>query len=182
MKYLYIMLIGCIPAIAFGQEKDAVKKASKVNELKADNGEVDKKTAEFLVSATDARLMDSEEGKLAAARGTTAEIRSYGQLMVQDQQKMLSAIRQLAKRKNISLPDNISEKKADGREELAKQTGKDFDEKFIKMMIIDHKRDVKEFEDALLSDDQDVRAFANDYLPMIRSHLAKIERIKSAYK
>jgi hypothetical protein len=43
------------------------------------------------------------------------------------------------------------------------------------MMIIDHERDVKLFEKATEYDDAEVSAFAKANLPIIQSHLDKIE-------
>jgi predicted outer membrane protein len=42
------------------------------------------KTKEFLVDMSDARLMDREEGIIAAENGTTKEVKKYGELMVKD--------------------------------------------------------------------------------------------------
>lgn len=181
MRYLFTICLLFLILATFAQQ-DAVKKANNVNEKKADNGLLNEKVAEFLVKATDARMMDSEEGKMAIKRGTKTDIRSYGELMVKDQAKMLSKIRQLAKKRNVSLPENISNKKAGGREDLSEETGKDFDQKFIKMMIIDHKRDIRQFSDATEFADPEISAFAKEYLPVIKSHLEKIEKIKDSEK
>ena len=160
------------------QEADPVKKANKQNELKADKNMVDEDAAEFLVKAADARMMDLQEGKLAAERGTTASVRSYGKLMVKDQTNLLAQIKKLAATRNISLPSAISDNKQDGREDLAGKTGKDFDEKFAKMMKLDHQRDVKLFTRAKDCKDAGVSNFATKNLPMIESHLARIKALK----
>jgi putative membrane protein len=163
---------------AHAQETDPVKKANKVNDQKADNNIVDEDVADFLVKSADARMMDAQEGKLAAEKGTTKAIREYGKLMVKDQSALLRKIKSLASKRNIALPSDISNKKENGREDLAEETGKDFDDKFIKMMIIDHERDVKLFEKATEFNDPEVSAFAKANLSTIQSHLDKIEAIK----
>lgn len=182
MKYLMLAGVLLFSTILYSQESDAVKKANKQNEAKAKAGGIDEECAEFLVRATDARMMDSQEGEMAMKNGTSNEIKSYGKLMVNDQARMLTSIKKLAAQKKISLPATISEKKAEGRADLEKEMGRDFDEKFIKMMIIDHKRDVKEFEEAMKSSDLEVKAFATKYLPLIKSHLQKAEQLKDMQK
>jgi putative membrane protein len=167
---------------AHAQETDPVKKANKVNDQKADNNIVDEDVADFLVKSADARMMDAQEGKLAAEKGTTKAIREYGKLMVKDQSALLRKIKSLASKKNIALPSDIINKKENGREDLAEETGKDFDDKFIKMMIIDHERDVKLFEKATEFDDPEVSAFAKVNLSIIQSHLDKIEAIKELFQ
>jgi putative membrane protein len=163
---------------AHAQETDPVKKANKVNDQKADNNIVDEDVADFFVKSADARMMDAQEGKLAAEKGTTKAIREYGKLMVKDQSALLRKIKSLASKRNIALPSDISNKKENGREDLAEETEKDFDDKFIKMMIIDHERDVRLFEKATEFDDPEVSAFAKANLSIIQSHLDKIEAIK----
>lgn len=162
------------------QEKDPVKSANAKNDDKADKDLVDEDIAGFLVKTADARMMDSQEGKLAVDKGTRADVKEYGKLMIRDQATLLAEVKALAAKKNISLPAGISNKKEDGREDLSEKSGKDFDEKFIKMMIIDHERDIKLFRKAMDYDDKDVVDFAKKYLPMIEGHLARIKAIKDA--
>lgn len=132
----------------------------------------------FLRRAADARMMDWAEGNLAVERATNAGLKDYGQRMLREQDYFMNAIKSLAASKNFTLPQALSEKKADGLDDLKEETGKSFDKKFIKMMIIDHKRDVKDFKKALKSDDADIKAFANKYLPIVEEHLASAKKLK----
>lgn len=174
------ILVSCIAFNSFSQETDPVKKAHDANDKKEATGAVDEDVADFLVKSADARMMDAKEGKLASTKGTTPALRSYGKLMIKDQAALLATIKDLAGKKHVTLPSDISNKKAAGRQDLAKLTGKDFDEKFIKMITIDHERDVKMFENAIEQDDKDIREFAQKNLPLIRSHLDKINSIKDS--
>jgi putative membrane protein len=141
-----------------------------------------KKTEEFLVDMTDARLMDREEGLQAAENGTTPEVRKYGELMVKEQTYLLNKIQAFAESKKITLPTTISEKKENALKDLKEKSGKDLDKKFMKMICIDHQRDVKIFKKATKSEDLTVAQFASNHLPMIQEHLAKIKEIKKNYK
>lgn len=134
----------------------------------------------FLLESSDARRMDREEGKLAAERGTTEEIRQYGTLMITDQTMLLAKLEALAEQKKVVLPTTISKKKTKGLHRLEAKHEKDFDKKFISMITIDHKRDVRIFKRATNSKDLQVKAFAVEYLPLIQSHLDKIRKIKAA--
>ena len=134
----------------------------------------------FLVQMNDARLMDFQEGKLAELKGTTSSIKEYGTLMIKDQTFLLAEFVKVAKSKNIALPKTISNKKLKALKKLSEKSGKDFDKKFINMICIDHKRDVKKFTNATKYEDLEVSKFANKHLPMIESHLLKIEAIKKS--
>ncbi|MEO5979043.1 MAG: DUF4142 domain-containing protein [Chryseolinea sp.] len=187
MKTKYSILIVafsivCLAITSRAQSTDAVKKANKSNDEKADKNLVSEDDAVFLVKSADARMMGASEGKLALQKSANASIKKYGQLMIDDQRMLLAKIKSLASKKGISLPAKISDKKEDGREDLAKEGVEDFDKKFVKMMIIDHERDIKLFDKATTSTDPDIRVFAGKYLPLIKSHLEKIEAIKDELK
>ena len=166
MKKIYF-----IPAIMF-----AVISLSFVT-TNCDKSE-NEKTQIFLTEMTDARLMDREEGKQAVLKGTTQEIKKYGQLMIDDQTYLLKELQKIAATKNITLPTEISEEKQNGLKDLKEKSGADFDKKFIKMICIDHKRDVRKFKKAAKCNDSGVSNFAKEHLPMIESHLKKIKQIE----
>ncbi len=134
--------------------------------------------ADFLVKIADARIMGKKEGGLAVQKGSTAQIVDYGKLMMKDQEMLLSKIKKLAADRNITLPARISNNKQDGFNGLNEKTGRDFDEKFIKMMRIDHEKDLKDFKKAGELADKGVTDFAATYISMIQIHLDKLNEIK----
>ena len=145
---------------------------------KASKTKSDEFVTAFITEMAEARLMDLEEGKIAQQRSTTKDLKSYGTLMVKDQTEMLREIKKLAVLKNVSLSNELGPDKAEGLKDLKEVHGKSFDKKFIKMMTIDHKRDMKKFERATRSSDADVQVFATRYLPYIQSHLERIRALK----
>jgi putative membrane protein len=174
-NYLFVAIAAFLVLTSCGSsENDSVKEAQELNQ----NSAIDEKISVFLTEATDARMMDLEEGKLASARGTTPAIKEYGEWMVKDQTRMLKELRVLAASKNIKLPNKLSNKKADELEDLQAKDGEDFDDKFVKMMTSDHKRDIDDFEDATDFKDKDVKQFAVSNLPVIKLHLEKLEALK----
>jgi putative membrane protein len=152
-----------------------VERARKIN---AAQNRVPTEVTDFLIEAVDARMMDLAQGRLAKERGTTAAIREYGDLMINDQTRLLNELKIIAASKEIVLPSTISRKKEDALAELRDEEGEAFDEKFIRMMITDHRRDVSKFRTATSFDDGDVKTFATNNLPLIQSHLNKIEALE----
>jgi putative membrane protein len=174
-KFIGIMTLASVMACG-PTDRDSVKQAHDQNI----NASIDADVSEFLTEAADARMMDLEQGKLAATRGTTSEIREYGEKMVKDQNIMLTELRRMAASKNIVLPISLSHKKADNLEDLKKKSGEAFDKQFIDMMRTDHKKDLDEFEDATDFKDPDVKQYATTYLPVIKSHLETIQAIENS--
>lgn len=143
-----------------------------------DDAPIDQVVETFLTKTAESRMMDFEEGKTAQQKSAVDAIKDYGSLMVQDQSKMLADLHALAASKHIVLPDTPGEQQQKALADLQQEEGKSFDRKFIKMMIIDHKRDVKKFRKAAQSHDPDVRAFALKYLPVVESHLDDVQKLK----
>lgn len=174
---IFIILI-FLQACSAGRQ-DSVSQAEEVNEKRAKEHVLNEASAKFLVEVTDGRLMGIKEGESAQLKGSGAAIKSYGKLMVTDQKKLLAVIKKLAALKKIQLPHKISADKEDGLKDLNAKQGSDFDEKFIKMMRIDHERDIRLFKKAQELKDEEVRAFAIKYLPLIQEHLDKLNAIKN---
>ena len=160
-------------------EPDSVSTAKQINA--APQVSVSKPAANFLVEMVDARLMDFEEGQLAARRGSTAAIRDYGKLMMRDQTRLLSRLELLALEAKVTVPAVISGDKRDGLNDLIDSDRDSFDKRFISSIRIDHKRDVGEFRKATEFGDAAIAEFARQELPLIQSHLDGIEAIKKTY-
>ena len=138
---------------------------------------VDEEVADFLVKSADTRMTNAQGGLLAFEKGTTSAVRQYGEQMMEDQSMLLEKLKQLADARNVNLPGKMSHRKVDRHQRLLEESGRDFDEKFIKVMTADLERDIKQFKKATVSNDKEVSAFAQRYLPLLQSHLKKINEI-----
>ncbi|MGC3944743.1 MAG: DUF4142 domain-containing protein [Chryseolinea sp.] len=176
------VLTAMFNSIGVAQSTDAVEQAEKANDRKSDDKEVNEEDANFLARAAEMRMSDFQEGKLATEKSNNELIKNYGKLMMKDQQMLLAEIKLLASNKNISLPDDISNSQADERNDLLKESGINFDRKFVSVMADDHERDVQLFEEASSSSDKKISQFAEKYLPLIESHLERIKAIENQIK
>ncbi|MDB5273930.1 MAG: hypothetical protein JWO58_2297 [Chitinophagaceae bacterium] len=177
MRYLFYSLAILLTCCTTSKNSDSKVQADKANEERAMEYTLDEPSAEFLVKIADGRLMGIREGEAAVKKGTTTAIKDYGRLMVNDQKRLLVIMETLALHKKIQLPQKISSDKQDGLKDLLNKKGKDFDEKFIHMMRIDHERDIRLFTDGQTVKDDEIRAFAVKYLPLIQSHLKKLNEL-----
>jgi putative membrane protein len=175
---LFFAISLCFIGCSTSKQQDSVDQSDSTNEERAKRYLLDEPSAEFLVKIADGRLMGIKEGQAAETKGTYYDIRSYGMLMVKDQKRLLAVMKTLAVHKKIQLPQQISADKEEGLKELLDKKGEDFDSKFIKMMRIDHERDIRLFTDALHAKDDEIRAFAVKYLPLIQQHLDKLNALK----
>jgi putative membrane protein len=131
----------------------------------------------FLINIADARMGNWQEGKMALEHGSAEAVKQYGAQMMKDQEQLMAELKQLAASKNFVLPESVSKDKSRWLRDLKTENGKEFDEKFIKMMVIDHRKDVKNFRMAAQFNDPAIRAFASRYLPLIEAHLSTVSAL-----
>ncbi len=174
---LFALAAGLIGCAAPGP--DSVEHAKDVNQsipLRVSDA-----ASVFIVEMVDARLMDFEEGKLAAERGTRPAIREYGERMMREQTLLLKQLNALAAASRVTVPIVIGADKRDGLKNLLEESGEKFDRAFIRSIRIDHERDVGKFRKAQQLQDTAVARFAAAQLPLIESHLEGIRQIDKAY-
>lgn len=126
----------------------------------------------FIEEAAKGGMAEVQLGKLAAEKAENAQVKQFGQRMVDDHGKANSQLKQLASAKNVSLPQEIDRSHQREYERLQKLSGAQFDREYMKHMVSDHKKDVKEFQKTAKSaKDPDVKNFAQTTLPTLEEHL-----------
>lgn len=179
---IYLTLAGFLMIPSLGVFFTGHRKDTKIIEAPLGKAARDSiKISKFLTDMTDARLMGIEEGRLAMERGTTLEIRKYGELMVNDQQKMLEQIKALADKRGITVPATISNERTRALAALKEKTGESFDLKFMRMMKTDHKRDIKMCKKIKKVNNEYVNMFVNENQPVMELHLQRLKQLRSDY-
>ena len=134
---------------------------------------------EFMTEAAAGGMEEVELGRMAAQKGQSADVKKFGQRMVDDHSKANDELKQLAARKGVTLPTEMKDEQKEDRDKLSKLTGADFDKEYMKMMVDDHDKDVKEFQDeAESASDADLKAFVSKTLPTLKEHQSMAKEIK----
>jgi putative membrane protein len=106
-------------------------------------------------------------------------VKNFGKMMVTDHSKLNDELKDLAAKKNITLPTSVTSDQQNDIDKLTKETGKDFDKDYVSMMVDDHKKDIDAFEKAQDKiTDTDFKVFITKALPVLHKHLNAIEQIK----
>jgi putative membrane protein len=117
-------------------------------------------------------LAEVQLGKLAADKASAAEVKQFGQRMVDDHSKANDQLKQLATSKGVNLPTDLDRSTQREMDKLSKLSGADFDREYMKHMVSDHKKDVSEFKsESNRAKDADVKQFASATLPTLQQHL-----------
>jgi putative membrane protein len=138
---------------------------------------------DFLKKAAIGGIAEVHMGKLAVQKATRADVRKFGQRMVDDHTKANDQLKALAARKGFTPPGDLDEEHQKMLDEMSKMSGKAFDEHYVKMMIEDHDEDVAEFKTkSTKADDAEVKAFASKTLPTLEAHQKAIKAIDAKMK
>ena len=126
-------------------------------------------------------------GKLAMKKGSTAEIRSYGEDLVKDHRAADRKIAELAKDEGIEIspPGPVSAelgrvRNHDGavQEMLANVNGDTFDRDFLHAMVEDHQKNIDALHEVeAKSDDPKLKALIHDLLPQLTDHQEIAEKL-----
>jgi putative membrane protein len=143
----------------------------------------DPATAAFLPEAADGGMAEVQQGQIAQQKGNTQAVKDFGAMMVHDHSAANDRLKALATQRNVTLPDSVSSKHKQMMQNLNKKSGKEFDRFYINEMVKDHQEDIKEFEQAANKvGDLEVKAFINNTLPTLKTHLDSAKAIQKRIK
>jgi putative membrane protein len=151
----------------------------------ATNMRSDTKTGDtgFLTEAAQGGMAEVELGKLASTKATNPDVKKFAQQMITDHSKANNELKELAAKKNFSVPTELSPKHKSLMDKLNGLSGADFDKAYVDAMVDDHKEDVEAFKDQSEDGkDADVKAWAGKTLPTLQMHLDMIKGIQSKMK
>jgi putative membrane protein len=125
----------------------------------------------FILEAAAGGMAEVELGRLAVDKASNADVKQFGQRMVDDHGKANDELKTLASQKNVTLPAGLDAKHKATRDRLAKLSGDAFDKAYMRDMVADHNKDVAEFQRvSKTAKDGDVKAFAAKTLPTLQEH------------
>ena len=133
----------------------------------------------FAMKAAQGGAAEVKMGKLAAEKASDADVKAFGQQMVDDHGKANDKLMEVAKEKKMTLPTDLDSKQQKMYDKLSQMSGADFDKAYVKGMVKDHEEDVKAFtKESEKGKDEKIKGFATETLPVITGHLEKIKGIE----
>jgi putative membrane protein len=133
----------------------------------------------FMREAAEGGMAEVELGRLANQNGESADVKQFGQRMVEDHGKANDELKSLAKQKNVDLPTQPNAKQKALHDKLSKMKGAQFDSAYMAAMVSDHQTDVAHFQrQAKSGKDPDVKAWAEKTLPTLQEHLKMAQEVR----
>jgi putative membrane protein len=138
---------------------------------------------EFAKEAAQGGVAEVELGKLAQEKGSSEGVKQFGARMVQDHSKADQTLREAASAAKIALPTEMAAKDRKLEQKLSKLSGPSFDREYVKLMVSDHKSDVRAFKRESQSGNlPQIREFAANALPTLEEHLSSAEQLAGETK
>jgi predicted outer membrane protein len=129
-----------------------------------------------------ADMAEVETGKLAVSKAQSAEVKAFGQQMIDDHGAALAKVQALAQARGVTLPTELDAKHKAMSAKLEKMSGADFDKAYMAGAgVKDHKdTHAKLMSDAKKIKDADVKALADQHMPVVEQHLKAAQQMASA--
>jgi putative membrane protein len=99
----------------------------------------------FLRKAAEGGIAEVKLGQLAAQKGSSDEVKAFGQKMVEDHTKMNSDMAEVADSLGVMLPKSMNKEDQAEYDKLSALAGNDFDMEYLSFMVKDHHNDLHEF-------------------------------------
>ncbi len=138
---------------------------------------------QFMMKAAQGGMVEVELGKLAKDHASSQAVKDFGQQMSDDHGKANDELKDLASKKNVTLPTEVNATDKATMDRLSKLNGAAFDRAYMRDMVMDHKKDVAEFQtEADSGMDPDVKSWAAKTLPTLQHHLQMAQETANQHK
>jgi putative membrane protein len=124
----------------------------------------------FMNEAIQGDLAEIQMGKLAQEKGASEKVKQFGRRLASDHGANLEKARSLAVSMGMRLPTTPNAKQKATYDELSSLSGAQFDRRFAKKTVRDHRKDIKAFQRES-SGSGPVANFAKQTLPTLQEHL-----------
>jgi putative membrane protein len=157
--------------IAFGSGAYAQNNAN-ANAPSGSGSQMSAQDRKFAREAAQGGLAEVELGQLATQKGQNAQVKQFGQRMVDDHSKANDQLKSIASKNNIQLPTATDAKDQALKDKLNGMSGQQFDRAYIQSMVKDHQKDIAEFQkEASNGSNPDLKNFAAQTVPILQQHL-----------
>jgi putative membrane protein len=126
---------------------------------------------QFVLRAHSINRGEIELGRMAEQKGTTPEVRSFGERMVKDHTAGLRELEAAAGEAGVPVPSGLLAPQAQLEHQLTGLSGRQFDDSYIQHMVAGHNAAIAAFHEELDNGRSlPLRSYAERMLPLLESH------------
>lgn len=156
--------------------------AAEINEQNQDP-KYNQQDAQFLIEMAELNLEEIQLGQLAQKNGGSQEVRSLGKMMEDAHSHSFNDLTVLAQNKVVTIPTELNSNGSAFFTKMSAMKGKDFDKEYSAIMVEDHKKSIDLLgRIAAEANDQDIRQWASNTLPVLNEHLDHALMVQEQFK
>jgi putative membrane protein len=130
----------------------------------------------FITKAIQGNLAEVQMGQLAQEKSQNADVKSFGQMLAKDHGDANAKASDVANQLGVTPPEEPSKKQKADYAKMSKLSGDAFDKQFASHMVMDHKKDIKEYQADTKKKDA-TADYASQTLPTLQKHLETAESL-----
>jgi putative membrane protein len=136
----------------------------------------------FIQDAAESGMFNVQAAQLGSVKATDPSVKSFAGMLVDQRAAANNELVQLANRKKVELPAAPTHAMRREIASLAKRTGKEFDQEFVRKVCIEaHEEDIKKFERARMDvKDAELRAWIDKTMPTLLLQLEQAQKLPQA--
>ena len=117
----------------------------------------------------------SSLGKLALEKTSSGTLKEFSQKTVDQQSQESDALKQIAAKHKIDVPESLDSKRQSHIDKLSKLSGDEFDRAYTKEQVKNLQNEVKELQMAKAGTNPELQGFANKMLPPLEEQLSALK-------
>lgn len=136
---------------------------------------------DFVDAATESGIAEVVTGNLAQQKSQSADVKTFAQQMVTDHTKANQKLGDIARKLDISVPDEaaLTDKV---KKMILEWRDESFDKSYINNQVDAHEKAVELFKkEASSSDKAELKAFASETLPTLEKHLEHAKQLQAKH-
>jgi len=132
----------------------------------------------FMQMASYGNYNEIDAGTVAASRGNTAGVKSFGSMMQMDHGMAQNDLKTIGSQKSLNLPTGPDSAHVAMKQMLMTLSGRKFDSTYMSGQVKDHQTTISLFQNEISNgNDPDVKNFATIKLPTIQMHYQMADSI-----
>lgn len=136
---------------------------------------------QFAMKAAEGGMLEVKLAQLAQQKSQDQQVKDLAKQIEQDHSQANQQLTDVAKKKNIDLPNDLKGECAETYQAFQQIDGKDFDNAFLLHGIKDHIKDIMMFQkEAQNGTDQDIKQWAQQTLPKLQQHARHVSTVAQA--
>lgn len=137
---------------------------------------------DFVEDASAKGVAEVEAGKLALEKGTSADVKTFAEMMVKDHTAANTKLKGIADAKKLEVSDNAMLMDKAKSMILELRSSKSFDQAYANNQVVAHEQTIALFKkEAAEGKDAELKAFATETLPKLEAHLTHAKELAKAH-